>query len=832
MGISLFDRIDVHIYKIGDFQPMLDFFRKYQRYFFLVITVVIIISFSFFGTYSTLGSNQWREQIAFKAVNGREVSRMDVDEMALFLATDVEDKVQYGGAWGPNFLNDGVIRKDFLETGLGEELALAYKDELASEMDKRLAKEKKYVLYAHPQAPFLSVSNAWNYFAPEMNANFDTLRAAQEGVDPHAFKSRIKLYLGEKKIPPSTLRYLLRYQEKQLDWLQPDEKLNHIDLSLFGYHTLDDWFGPHFNRLITQFIINAAILAENQGYDVSKAEVLSDLVRNTQVSYQQNLNNPNLGVTSPEEYLDEQLRRLNMDQARAIKVWRQVLLFRRYFHDAGATALIDGMANQKLHQFAHENVKVDLYQLPEALRLANYEDMQKFEVYLKAVAKGTQKDPLALPNQFLAVEEVEKANPQLVNKEYVLDVAEANQKNLQARIGLRELWNWEMEDAHWDLLVKQFPTLGAKNATTREQRFDALESLDPTTRTLVNAFSKQEMVKSHPEWIEQALSAAKSEKLTVGLRTEGGEMPFQGLDKKESREALIRLLDEAPLGVAPAATSPLYDFTADHQTFYRITVLERASKPEILTFAEARSDGTLDHMLKRQLEKSYASIREQNPTMYQNEKNEWRSFDSVKDLVANQYFEKILQAIEPLQKSLSSDPDKKSWSKDQAASLRFYAYLKQVKEGAEKGSPDVEQLLTVVDESTGDEAAKAKHPALADQWKVEKAPVTYNRQSGEKAVDGEAFALQDQAWSSLKTPPNGALSFYQVKSHGAASLEPQAYLEQAREAQFILGAEAQRHLMRQVLQELKSKNALSLAYLQTPYEEPEVQHQEIVDPGY
>lgn len=64
---------------------MLDFFRKYQRYFFLVITVVIIISFSFFGTYSTLGSNAWREQIAFKAVNGHEVTRADVDEMTDFL---------------------------------------------------------------------------------------------------------------------------------------------------------------------------------------------------------------------------------------------------------------------------------------------------------------------------------------------------------------------------------------------------------------------------------------------------------------------------------------------------------------------------------------------------------------------------------------------------------------------------------------------------------------------------------------------------------------------------------------------------------------------------
>ena len=223
---------------------MLDFFRKYQRYFFLVITVVIIISFSFFGADSTLGSNNWREQIAFKAVNGHEVSRMDLDEMAQFLATDNEDKMTFGGAWGPNFLNDGVIRKDFLETGLGEELALAYAQDLQPDIEKRLTKEKKYVLYTHPLAPYLSVSNAWNHFAPEMNANFDALRAAENGMDPRAFKSRVNLYLGEKKIPAPTLRYVLRYQEKQYNWLQPDDKLNQTDLSLFGYHTVEDWLRP------------------------------------------------------------------------------------------------------------------------------------------------------------------------------------------------------------------------------------------------------------------------------------------------------------------------------------------------------------------------------------------------------------------------------------------------------------------------------------------------------------------------------------------------------------------------------------------------------------
>jgi GcvH upstream region-like protein len=801
---------------------MLDFFRRYQRYFFLVITVVIIISFSFFGTYSTLGSSNWREQIAFKAINGREITRSDVDEMALFLATDNEDKMLYGGQWGPNFLNDGVIRTDFLDTGLGQELALAYQEDLKTDIDKRLAKEKKYALYTHPQARFLGVESVWNYFAPEMNAHFDALQTAKSGLDADAFNHRVKLYLGERKIPASTLRNILRYQERQYNWLNPDDKLNQLDLSLFGYHTFEDWFGPHFTRLISEFIINAAILAEAQGYEVSKAEALTDLVRNTQLSYQQNLKNPNLGVTSPEEYLNEQLRLLNMDQARAIKIWRQVLLFRRYFQDAGATALVDSMASQHLHQFANQNMTIDLYRLPPSMRLTNYDDMQKFEIYLQAVAKQNKADPLALPEQFLAVADVAKAYPELVKKDYELEVAQVNQKTLQAKIGLRELWNWEVEDQNWPLLSKQFPSLAVKAGNTREERFEALDKLDPTTRTIVDAFAKQAILKAHPEWIDQALAEAKPEKMVVGLREKGGKIPFTGLDQKEKRKKFITLLDQAIPGLKAASDSPLYNFSVDNQTYYRITVLDRANEPEIVTFAEARSDGTLDEVRDRVLEKYYVAIREQNPLLYQKENKEWESFKTVKDLVANQFFQKVLSALEPIQKSLTPDQDKKSWSKDQASSLRFYKYVNKIREHLTKDPVQAERWIKKeVAEEGGLPLSLVKSSLDPDQWKIEKTTVTFNRQNHDATVDvAEAFGLNSEAWAPLKTPVNGDLSFYQVKNLGAPTAPTDGSIQKAREAQSLLGAEAQRLLMQQVLQKLKAKNALSLAYLLTPSDIP------------
>lgn len=798
---------------------MLDFFRKYQRYFFLVITVVVIISFSFFGTYSAMGSNSWREQVAFKAINGREITRSDVDEMSLFLATDAEDKKLYGGVWGPNFLNDGVIRKDFFETGLAQELVMAYREDLQEDFDKRLVKEKKYQLYSHPQAPFLSVQNVWSYFAPQMSTYFESMKKAQNALDSESFDHRVQLFLAEKQVPASTIRYVLNYQEKQFDWLKPDDRLNQIDLSLFGYHSLEDWFGPRFTKLVSEFIINAAILAENQGYDVSKAEVLTDLVRNTQLSYQQNKNNPGLGVTSPEEYLSEQLRRLNMDQARAVKIWRQILLFRRYFHDAGANVLVDSYVNQKLQEFAQDSVTVDLYRLPSSLKIASFDDLQKLEMYLYAVTKQDRGDSLALPQQFLPLSDVLKKYPELVQKRYVLEVAQVNQKTLQARIGLRELWNWEVEDNNWASLIKEFPTLAVKSGQKREERFETLEGLDPTTRLKVDTFSKQAIVQSHPEWIHQSLNNAKSEKMVVGLRIQGGKMPFSGLDKKEHRVKFIRLLDEAPIGESVAKESPLFDYSADQQVYYRIAVLNRAESQEILAFSEAKGDGTLSEIGDRILEKYYVANREKDASLYQNDEKKWKSFKEVRDSVAEQYLQKVIKSLEPIHKSIAQD---EPFTKERAAALRLYPHVKKIKEDLENNSQQddkwVQAELKKEDELFN---SLAERPPLHDQWKIEKKTVTLNRQNtNEKGLDmAEALALPHHEWSTLKPSFNGDLAFFQAQEREKTLTSHDSVSDQVKEIQTLLGDEAQRHLMSEVLSELKNKKAISLDYLKIPSDE-------------
>ncbi len=461
-----------------------------------------------------------------------------------------------------------------------------------------------------------------------------------------------------------------------------------------------------------------------------------------------------------------------------------------------------------------------MYRLPDALRLNNYKALQKLDVYLKAVANQSNKDPLTLPEKFLTVKKVSESFPELVQKRYALEVAQVDLKILQSKIAIKDLWAWETEDNNWDALRTKFPALGVKSGATLEERYDALEDLDPNTRTRVDAFAKKAIVNGHPEWIEQALSDAQPKKMIVGIRIEGKKAPFDGLDTRAKREAFIELLDNAPIRKKPEADSPLFSYTADQQVYYRISVLDRLEEPEIVAFAEANNDDTLDLLLDRTLEKYYAANREKNPTAYQQENKEWKPFKTVREQVADEYFSKLWQKIEPIKNELAqNDPIFQSMGKDQLAALRFYPYLKQIKKEIEDDSEKSNQyLMAALDEAQLDQLPK--QVALKDQWRVKKETITFSRQDPASAIDvDEALALNTQNWSTLKVPFNGDLVFFQVIDKGMKEDGGSALVTQTREAQSILSAAAQRVLMQKVLEDLKAKQAISLAYLKTPVEE-------------
>lgn len=800
---------------------MLSFFRKYQRYFFLGITIVIVISFSFFGTNKVLQAPSVKNEIAFRSIDGSDITQAEVEEMVLFLSMDPDETMGFSEKRTPRFLNDAVFRKDIIATGIGNILAKTYPLEIEAELHARAIKEKAYKPYVHPQASFISTVNAWANFAPALKEAFESLQRTEDPSKPQAFATRSRLYLAEKQFPPTLLRQVFKYQEKQFSWLSPDENLDRVDFSLFGYHTAEEWFGPRFMALAAQFVINSAQIAEQRGYRVSKGEAAADLQHNADLAFQKLLkqNRYMASVTSSEEYLNEQLRSLGLDESRAVKIWRNVLLFRKLFQDAGTAVFVDLLPFQAFTNYTRESAMGMQYQLPDGLQLGNFKELQKFELYLNAISKGHRKGSLALPQQFAATADIAKKHPELVEKRYLLEMSMLDRTALQSKVSLKDTWNWEIDRANWTALTKEFPELGIKKADDRQERFAALEALSGTRRSAVDAFARKAIVDSHPEWIAEALKEETPQTMVVGITYKGEGSPIRGLS---DGTALIALLDKVPLhgkGEASDAVTveKLSQFTADGKHYYTLKVLERLPTAEVLTFAEANRRGVLDTLLTVELEKYYLQEREKTASDFQKEDKTWKPFADVRDLLAQRYFKGILTAIRAEQKG------NKDLSEATAASMRLLPYVKSIQNALKKDPLLSDKYTQNVEVSSSEKLTPAALPE--EQWKLVKKPLEIARKQHKEEIDPtEALAMADGEWSNVHAMATGAIFFYQKQANITGETSA-AVLEGVNKARTLFFNEVQVALAADLVKLFKAQNAISLAFfnrLQAPVMIPEM----------
>lgn len=772
---------------------MLAFMRKYQKYFFAIITVVIVISFSFFGTYSTLAGNSIHETVAFRTVGGDDVSRSELEEMAFFIGTDLEDKKLFGGIWGPNFLNDGVIRKDFLETGLASLLVGAYPDLVQSDFKNRWNKEVRYRPYVHPYVKFITSGNVWRYFAPEMEKNLEAFQRTKDPLSEEAIDLRVQLFLAERRFPSPYLKQMLLYQQNNGNF-QKDQTLEHQDLSLFGYHTVDDWFGNRFVRLLSEFIFNAASIAESKGYRVSKEEALADLRRNAEISFQENRSNPQLAVQNSTEYFDQQLMRMRLDKTKAAKIWQKVLLFRRLFDDVASASFIDSSMYTAFNSYANKGVKGDLYKLPENLRFSDFRKFQRFETYLDLVAKRKkeEKNSLVLPKEFLTAAELAKKAPELVQKHYILEVAKTNKKELEAKVTMKQALSWELDAKNWKTITDYIPELATKKS---DDKLELLDKLDDRTRMRLDSFAREQIVAAHPEWIEQALNEIPMQEISLNLAFNGQNPIFEG---SEVQEKLMPLLDQLEIG------KELSKITFDKEHYYKVKVLKRSGEPSILTFEEADRANVLDGLTKQALEIAYIQMRVQDPGSFQNADKSWKPFNEVQDQVAALYFQKTLDSI---RSQLKNRPDKDKYQHIDGERLAGYRFLQSA-----------EDLLALLKKDPSQGNAFVIQPdaekTFQNQFRFIKTPLNLSRKSEQNLLQPEKLlALKENEWSSTILSPNGDVYFAQVLSPNDDSGSSEILQEQIKRARYLLGNDAERTYLLTLIPLLKEKNAISMDYL-------------------
>ncbi len=531
---------------------MLGFFRKYQKFFFIFITVIIVISFTFFGTFSSFVSRQGQGKIDEKVV-------------LTYLLNEVNEEGKM-----PLLLNDGVVRKDFLSTQVGTILAEKYFAELKPGLEEKLKKAQNYKPYNH------SVEKIWDQVLPVINVELKSLKEVEE-VTPEVFSKLASLYVAQDQFPPQILKRFLLYQKQ-------DPLVQNADLSIFGYHSLEQWFGKEFLEIASQFILDVAAVAEKRGYKVTTEEARNDLYHNIYVGVKR-LTKEEVDLA---EMVQHQIQAFGVDEGSLVRAWKKVLLFRHLYNEAGNAIFVDPLFQEQFASFANETAHVEQYQLPEYLRLRDFRSLLKLQVYIDAVSKG--KNSLLLPKDYLTPDEIERRTPELVQRTFLVEYGEVKKEDLGLRTTLKEVWDWELQDANWPVLAAQFPALAGQSSQTREEKFSILEALEPKRRLEIDKYARSKIIDLHPEWIDQALATAEMKNEKISIRGKASRFPFVGTD--DAKEVLSFLLSDKT------------QVSFDQNHFYKVNVIEKPTQKVMLTFKEASEDGTLKELLDRKLEEA------------------------------------------------------------------------------------------------------------------------------------------------------------------------------------------------------------------------------------
>ncbi len=776
---------------------MLNFLRKHQRYFLFVITIAIVVSFCFFGTYGAMGQKEAPpDKVALQGVCGKPLMQQELQALSRLIESSPFDRTSWEKGGMPNFLNDGVVERDFLSSGLGIMLAKRYFEELRVDLEPRVKKIQSFHPYVHPRSSQVSAEGAWARYSPGLLERYRHLRLKSSQTTTETFALMSQLYIDQAMVPPDVLRQILAMQQNQLG-VAPDPVLANSDLSLFGFKSMEDWFGPRFVSLISQFILNSAQIAEERGYVVKTEEVRANLFQNICQGYQQIARDAQLSPEEADRYYQVKMRSLGFDEKTLLNSWKKVMLFRRLFEDGSGSVLIDPLAYQQFDGFAKENARIDLYQLPSSLQFADFRSMLKFQLYLEGISSDSSKarTDLRLNTPIASLEQIEKKVPELVERQIELEWSFVSKEELSRAISVKETWEWEATDSHWEQLKKNFPEIASSKANTRELRLAALNGLEESLRIKIDQFARIKMVEEQPMKIKFALENARVQTSSASLRARGGVFPIPGI--KESPE-LVALLENSSLkGEAPnAAAQHLSYYSSGSDQFHRILVTSRGDTKKVLSFAEACKDGTLDRLLDKKLEDFYPDARKKDPKSFQQSDGQIKPFREVKDQIAKIYFADLLKSIEDNYRAhyglLPGNEGELPYSF--YSNARLLAFMKEAQNALKKNPLDPKWLKT-----------ESVVPSLATQWLLEKEDKTMERCSAASFSKEEMFSLEPQQWSNVRVGDRGALAFYFVQEKGVSNKAP---IESVQQGHQILSFDAKRDMMLQILQRVGQKKAI------------------------
>ncbi len=701
---------------------MFTFFRRYQRFFFIIVTVVVVLSFSFFGTYSTFMGPKEDNSVVFVGIDGSKVRRSEFMDYSQFLSSEAQDLYGLGqGHFNP--ANDGFITNQILAAGFGEEIWNQMKsghEPLTDSLDH----ERGYVPYAHPQMPFLGLEGVWTYFSPDLSTAYRNYRQKISEQSPEdLFKAKAALYTAQKQFPPVLARQVMLYQLAQMG---VNQNIEANRLAIFGYDSIQEWFGKPFLDACVVWVYNTARIAEKEGVVVSDREALFAMLKACQDLLNREAALKQMGYESPGQLLIESLRRIGLDEAGGVRVMKDVLLSRKLFEQVGTATPIAPLVFDSLVHTANTFVRVNNYELPDELHVKTADQLYLIQLWIDAVRKGTKgsgwEAQLALPTETQTPDELSKSYPQLVQRRFHVQYASVDAHDLADALPLREVWAWQTSDSGWKKLQSTYPEL--KGNVESSHRLHNIDALPKEKREEVDAFSRATLIQESPQRIEEALSKAEMKPAQLSIRLKGSTLPFQGIS---DYLALKQLLSGATVG---EQDDKLKMYSQDGRNYLRIIVQDRIAYDEVVPLNQALSDKTLDTMLNETLQTAYVRIRSQNPKNFLQDNGEWKPLDAVRSEIIEKHFQPLINALDQAREVYKPlFPELCNWEqvKEARLAVRFMPYVKSVWEKVQK---DPGMISQYVEESPATSGFNQVVAGTRLFWKLHTQPLQVVRKEG------------------------------------------------------------------------------------------------------
>lgn len=663
---------------------MFHFFRRYQRAIFFVITAIIILSFSFFGTYSAMTSSKGDDPVVFTTSGGRKIHKSEYTAYSLFLSTGSTGD----GSQTYNFFNDGFLEKDVLSTCVGSAIFHRWQDSFSPYILKKKAQESRFTLYQHPKAPFLGTEYVWTYFIPALKECFLSYQKETNGDAEQLFKKKAALFALEKQFPGSFVKQLLLVQQQQAaNWLEADATLVSRDLSLFGYANASDWFGEEFIQKVVQVLLDGSEMAQKEGLSLSHDEVLHSLYQNVQSSTERF---QDLQGKSISDLVQVSLRSLGLDLAAVEKIWRDVLLFRQAFTALPNHLFLSAFPFRKVYENGSHYKKLEQYSLQPCLKAHSMQDIAELYTWQKAVLTQEREEEPFL-GAYRSIDDVMCSWPEFVEQRFSLSYRMIGPEQLEPLIRVKDLWYWQVQEGNFKTLAKKFPRLLEEKRDDPQSRMEALEQLPASVRFEVDAFSKKQFLVDHPEWIDEQLKAQEFKTHAFFLRPQGDAKEFVGIT---DARAFAEMLKKADLG---EKNEGLARYTQDGLHFYEIVVIDRSSQWELVPLIQLREDGTLSRVVQKILEAQYPLLRKQNPKNFLDDKGEWKPAQEVKGALLEAYLAPLFQILDEKKPEIEKKyPLLCQWNSLQEARFTLFFLplvidnLKKLEEGVHVISPAIQ----------------------------------------------------------------------------------------------------------------------------------------------